>query len=120
MGHGWRWVEDNMRPSPLLEVTLELHAASYLGLDLPPPRFLQGCSSCPVITSGVADTGAQMDICSPALAQQLGIDTSSLFPVKARVFAASRGASIDIIGGIIVKMSAPGREQTTLSMVRLM
>jgi hypothetical protein len=118
-GHGWRWVEDSMRPSPLLEVTLELHAASYLAMDLPPPRFLQGRSSCPVITSGVADTGAQMDICSPALAQQLGIDTSSLFPVKARVFAASRGASIDIIGGIIVKMSAPGR-RNALSTVRLM
>ena len=100
-----------MRPSPLLEVTLELHAASYLGLDLPPPRFLQGRSSPRLVTaSGVADTGAQMDICSPALAQQLGIDTSSLFPVKARVFAVSWGASIDIIGGIIVKMSAPRRE----------
>ena len=118
-GHGWKWEEDIMRPSPLLEVTLELHTTSYLGLDLPLPRFLQGRSSSrPVTASGVADTGAQMDICSPALAQQLGIDTSSLFPVKARVFAASRGASIDIIGGIIVKMSAPGR-QTALSTVRL-
>ena len=119
-GHGWKWEEDIMRPSPLLEVTLELHTTSYLGLDLPLPRFLQGRSSSrPVTASGVADTGAQMDICSPALVQQLGIDTSSLFPVKARVFAASRGASIDIIGGIIVKMSAPGR-QTALSTVRLM
>ena len=36
------------------------------------------------------------------------------------MFAAFQGASIDIISGIIVKMSAPGREQTALSPVRLM
>ena len=118
--HGWMLVQDCMKPSPLLEVILEPHAASYSGLNLPPPHFLQGPSSCPVKASGLTDTGAQMDICSPTLGQQLGLDTSSLFLVKARVFASSRGASIDIIGGIIVKLSAPGREQTTLLTVRLM
>ena len=67
----------------------------------------------------VADTGAQMDICGAKLATWLGIDISSLFPVGAKVFGASSGASIDILGRILVTLTEPGREQTAKSTVRM-
>ena len=53
------------------------------------------------------DTVSQMGIFSTALMHQLGVDPTSLLPVRARIFGASRGAKIDIIGGIILEISDP-------------
>ena len=56
--------------------------------------------------TGGIDTGAKMEICGASLPVRLGIDISSLFPIKAK------GANIETISGILVKLSAPRREKT--------
>ena len=85
---------------------LEVHAASYVKLGLGKSRTR---TAEPMLASdqAIADMGAKMDICSPALLRQLGIDPTSLVPVPARIFGTSNGAKIDIIGGIILKISNP-------------
>ena len=61
----------------------------------------------PVVGLAVADTGAQMDIVSVATIQSMGLDISSLVPVRARVFGPSRGAEIKMKGGILLRVNPP-------------
>ena len=58
----------------------------------------------PAVGLAVANTGAQMDVVSVATIQSMGLDTSSLVPVRARVFGPSRGAEIKMKGGILLKV----------------
>ena len=44
--------------------------------------------------TAVTDTGAQKDMCGATLALRLGINISSLFPVKAKMFGASRAPTL--------------------------
>ena len=48
-----------------------------------------------------------MDVTSVATIQSMGLDISSLVPVRARVFGPSRGAEIKMKGGILLKVEAP-------------
>lgn len=49
----------------------------------------------------------------------MGIKLSSIFPVTAKVFGAN-GANIDIIGGLFITLTNPGRENAAISGNRLM
>ena len=94
----WEWQEATPLPSPFLPVCLALHPSSYEELNLPLPRILHGHNLQDVHESGVADSGAQMILCSEAMAKNIGVDTANLLPVRARVFGASRDAEIQITG----------------------
>ena len=107
-GGSWNWHEATPLPSPLLKVCLSVHKSSYIHLALPLPRVLPGQGLQPVVKEAVADTGAQMDVMSAATARGLGIDSATLLPVKARVFGASRGAEIHLLGGILLEVRPPG------------
>ena len=102
----WRWNEQAPLASPRLPVRLEVHTTSYKWLNLPSPQPMQG-SIDTLKGQAVPDTGAQMDVCGINLMHRMGVDITSLFPVAARVFGASRDAQIDIIGGILLLVSDP-------------
>ena len=85
----WKWNEQAPLASPRLPVRLEVHTTSYKWLNLPPPQPMQG-SIDTLKGQAVPDTGAQMDVCGINLMHRMGVDITSLFPVAARVFGASR------------------------------
>jgi hypothetical protein len=119
-GGAWAWRETPARPSPTLRVQLGVHLPSYSSPRLPPPRMAQGRQLAPAIEEAVADTGAQMNICPVEVVERLGIDPGTLLPVNVRVFGASRGAKIDILGAVLVRVSDPyhGRDsKSALAMV---
>lgn len=107
-GLTWSWQEATPLASPLLPISLGLHAPSYSLLDLPEPRQLSRPHPATVEGQAVADSGAQMDICSAATAKSLGYDLNSLLQVRARVFGASRGGEIQILGGLFLEVRPPG------------
>ena len=102
----WKWKETHPLDSPRLLVQLKMHSASQkqLGLSQPQTQWVQSTS---IDNQALADTGAQMDIFSIALMLRLGVDLTSLFPVRVRIFGASCGAKIDIVGGIILEIADP-------------
>ena len=116
----WRWNEQGPLASPRLPVKLEVHTTSYKWLNLPIPKPMQG-SIDTLKGQAVPDTGAQMDVCGINLLHRMGIDRTSLFPVQARIFGASRDAQIDIIGGILLLVSDPDEHtgKVSRSTVRL-
>ena len=113
----WAFRETGPLASPQLKVKMKLHMATYQLLNLSPPLLLYGGEPRPTTSHGVADTGAQMDIISLAMARSLGVDINSLLPVRARVFGASREAEIDILGAMFVEISHP--TQPSLTTVRM-
>ena len=61
-----------------------------------------------------------MNICSVATVRALGWDPKTLLPIKARLFGASRGAEIQLVGGIILEIQPPGgRKKEEPPVVRL-
>ena len=114
-GQTWSWKETVPLASPLLPVSLQIHAPSYSLLDLPQPKTVANTpllkQPSTVEEQVVADTGAQMDICSMSTAKSLGVDTNSLLPVRARVYGASKNAEIQILGGIFLEVRPPGPHQ---------
>ena len=112
-GQAWSWQEATPLASPLLPVSLSIHAPSYSLLDLPQPQLLSRRPPPAANGEAVADTGAQMDICSVATAKSLGVDINSLLPVRARVFGASRGAEIQILGGMFLEVGPAGPKDTS-------
>ena len=110
-GGGWNWQESAPLPSPLLPVCLSVHVPSYSLLGLPLPKLVVGRGPRAVDEQGVADTGAQMDLISAVTARALGLDTATLLEVRARVFGASRGAEIQLLGGVLLEVRPPGSTQ---------
>ena len=55
------------------------------------------------MVDGLADTGAQMMVISSTLAQRLGVKVSEMIPTSMNIMTAN-GNSMDIIGGILIKM----------------
>ena len=104
----WKWVERPPDPSPTMLVGIQVDLPSYSANNLPPPSAMPGRQIKPITVRVVADSGAQMFIGSDDTRKELGIEASSLFPVKARVFGASRGAEIDIVGGSLLAVGLPG------------
>jgi hypothetical protein len=102
----WAWREARPMASPQMPVSLALHGASYDSMKLPRPRLLPGSAVRPVVMA-VADTGAQMDVLSATTAMSLGLDTASMMPVRARVFGASGGAQIEMLGGVFLEVRPP-------------
>ena len=116
----WAFRETSPLASPQLKISLKLHIDTYETMSLPMPVRTAGHSEKGVDTSGVADTGAQMDICSVSTVRSMGLDTTSLLPVKARVFGASKDAELNILGGIMLEVRPPYLLQDqVLSTVRL-
>ena len=116
----WAFRETSPLASPQLKISLKLHIDTYESMSLPMPVRTAGHSEKGVDTSGVADTGAQMDICSVSTVRSMGLDTTSLLPVKARVFGASKDAELNILGGIMLEVRPPYLLQDqVLSTVRL-
>ena len=103
----WAFKEAGPVASPQLPVSLSLHQPSYKSLKLPPPLTRGNGDIEPAVGLGVSDTGAQMDVTSKATIESMGLDISSLVPVRARVFGPSRGAEIKMIGGILLKVESP-------------
>ena len=102
----WKWNEQGPLASPRLPVRLEVHTTSYKWLNLPLPQPMQGSIDA-LKGQAVPDSGAQMDVCGTNLMHRMGVDLTSLFPVRARIFGASRDAQINIIGGILLLVSDP-------------
>ena len=116
----WAFQEAAPLASPQLNVELKLHTGSYSTLGLSQPELLSGSAGGAVSVPAVADTGAQMDICSVSTVRTMGWDTASLVPVKVRVFGASRDAELNILGGILLDVRPPATSHTqVLSTVRL-
>ena len=113
----WAFKESGPVASPQLPVSLSLHLSSYKSLKLPPPATRSSGDTVPAVGLAVTDTGAQMDVVSVASIESMGLDTSSLVPVRARVFGPSRGAEIKMKGGILLKVENP--DGTGPSTVRL-
>ena len=113
----WAFREIGPLPSPQLKVKMQLDTDAYTAHNLPPPQLLHPGKPRPVTSLGVADTGAQMDICDLATAKSVGVDIASLLPVKARVFGATREAELKIVGAMFVKISHPSLpSRTTIRM----
>ena len=106
----WAFKETGPLASPQLPVSLSLHSPSYKSLKLPPPLSRSHSDPIPAVGLAVTDSGAQMDVASVATIQAMGLDTSSLMPVRARVFGPSRGAEIKMKGGILLKVASPNGE----------
>ena len=81
-GKKLRWIEANQRPSLRIKIVLELHKSSDSWLGLSPFCLIQDCHQ--IMKTGGMDTGAKMEICGATLPVRLGIDISSLFPIKAK------------------------------------
>ena len=113
------WGETNPRPSPTLPVALTLHSPSYTSLDLQEPSTSPGRLPKPTVRRAVADTGAQMDILSLATLKEMGLDPATLIPVKARVVGAVRGSKLEIVGGVLLEVRAPGAPDHACRTVRL-
>ena len=115
----WGWSKMSQLSSPSLPVRLKLHTEIYvqLGLQQPSrkPRKRQEGSQ-EASNQAIADMGAQMDICSIAVMHQLGIDPTSLVPVKVRIFGTSRGARIEIVGSLILEILDPSGHAVKLRM----
>ena len=117
MGGTWEFREAKPLPSPQLRVKLELHTETYHTMDLPAPNAVSGHTHRSTIDQAVADTGAQMDICSVSTAKSMGLDTSSLLQVQARVCGATRESEILIVGAIFLEVQHP--TQPSNSTVRM-
>ena len=114
----WAFTETSPLASPQLKISFKLRVDTYETMSL--PVRTDGHSEKGVDTSEVADTGAQMDICSVSTVRSMGLDTTSLLPVKARVFGASKDAELNILGGILLEVRPPSLLQDqVLSTVRL-
>ena len=103
----WAFKETGPVASPQLPVSLSLHQPSYKSLKLPPPLSRSDGDVGPAVGLAVSDSGAQMDVTSKATIESMGLDITSLVPVRARVFGPSRGAEIKMIGGILLKVEPP-------------
>ena len=90
--------------SPQLPVSLSLDLKSYSSLWLPPPTSRSHGDSIPAVGLADTDTGVQMDVVSVATIQSMGLDVSSLVPVRAQVFSPTRGAEIKMKGGILLRV----------------
>ena len=95
---GWREVPP--MDSPTLPIRLQLHHGTYTAMQLPIP-----CPqpNKPVVSSratGVADSGAQLDILPVQELVKLRADRSSLLPLSTTVSGATQGSRLNIIGGI--------------------
>ena len=77
----WAFTETSPLASPQLKISFKLRVDTYETMSL--PVRTDGHSEKGVDTSEVADTGAQMDICSVSTVRSMGLDTTSLLPVKA-------------------------------------
>ena len=113
----WAFRETGPLTSPQLKVKMKLHMDTYQALNLSPPLLLHVGEPRPTTNTGVADSGAQMDISCLAMARSLGVDINSLLPVQARVFGATREAEIDILGAMFVECSHP--TEPSLTTVRM-
>ena len=109
----WGFRETGPLPSPQLKTQMKLHLDTYKLHNLTPPKMLHTGLPRPVTREGVADTGAQMDISSLDMARSLGVDISSLLPVRARVFGASREAELKILGAMFVEVGHPTKPSLT-------
>ena len=113
------WMEAAPLPSPTLPVALTLHRPSYSSLRVQEPSTLPNSLLRPAVLRAVADTGAQMDILSLMTLKEMGLDPSTLVPVKARVVGAVRGSKLDIVGGVLLDVRAPAAPSGCHSSVRL-
>ena len=111
------WLEQRPRNSPRVAVSLQVHYPSYSDLSLalphsanPRARRAQGVQSIP-------DTGAMMNVVPASLIKSLGIDLSSLFPIKSRVSGPS-SEPISLVGGIILEV-AGGQHKSSVSTIQL-
>ena len=110
---GWGFRETVPLSSPQLETQMKLHLATYKLHNFPQPRMLYTGPPRSMTSNGVADTGAQMDISSMDMARSLGVDVTTLLPVRARVFGASREAELNILGAMFVEISHPTKPPLT-------
>ena len=96
---GWR--EITPMDSPILPVTLEIHVHTYTALKLPPPVMSRPHKT---KVRSVADSGAQLNIIPVREITAMGIKIDSLLPVSVRVSGASQGSSINIVGGVLLRV----------------
>ena len=117
----WDFIEMSPEASPQLTVRLALHEPSYTSLSLSLPVSLDGRGGAfqDRKEKGVADTGAMMDITSEAMVRAMGIDSTTMIPVKTRVFGAT-SAELDVIGAVLLHVSPPSPDNKPVySTVRL-
>ena len=111
------WKEAAPMDSPTLQVHLTVHTSTYSALHLPLPMANPQHHKLPHKVSSVADSGAQMDILAKYDLEKMGLTHTSLFPVRAKANGASQGSTIDILGGIILKIKgAHAQSRSTLQL----
>ena len=101
---GWQSLKPGAAPTMDLRVTIDRPA--YGSLALAPPRLKQKRN--PGRVSGqksVLDTGAQFTVVPIQLLHSLGIHEDTIFPIATKISAVNT-ASVDIVGGILLKFTA--------------
>ena len=95
------WLQTRPDNSPMHEVELTVDKPSYtsMGLSLP-SHSIRNKPSPRVKVSAVFDTGAQLNMTSPAMVTRMGYKMSDLFKVSTNVNSASN-MKIHIMGGIL-------------------
>ena len=89
---------------------LSVDKASYTSQGLSLPSYsIRNKPSRRVNASAVFDTGAQLNMTSPATVNKLGYSMTDLFKVGTNVNSASN-VKIHIIGGILLQVKATNRE----------
>ena len=102
--HGWLQSKPTHSPSHQVELSVDKSSYAELGLSLPKPS-MRNKPSPRMITNGVMDTGAQLNMTSEDTVNKLGYRGAALFPVNTNVASASN-IKIHILGGIILKVTA--------------
>ena len=112
---GWREVPP--MDSPTLAIRLQLHLATYTAMQLPIPCLHPTKSVVSSKGTGVADSGAQLDILPAHELVKLKVDRSSLLPLSTTVSGATQGSRLNIIGGIF--LSVQGLSPNSMKCLRL-
>ena len=97
---GWR--ETPPMNIPTLQIRLKLHLGTYAAMNLPPPDTRSRVVN--TKTTGVADTGAQMNILPVKELSRLRISAESLLPVNAAVSGATEGSRLNILGAVFLSV----------------
>ena len=100
------WTRARPKASPSHLITLRVHKASYMDLNLALPQSnIRNVPCKPVLVVAIFDSGAQMNITSLKMLEKMGYSMASLFPVSMGIEGASK-EKIHIIGGIILEVIA--------------
>ena len=112
------WTKQAPKPPPVLQVSLALDRAAYkeLGVNMPELVRKTGAGHSRA-RNATTDTGAQLTVISLAELNALGAKRESIFPLSTVVNTVTK-SSVDIIGGIFLRITAYDERSSTVRSTR--